>query len=134
MELLSSASGHLTGPDFQVSIRAGNHAFLSDEPVDFHGADTGPDPYSLLLSSLCSCTVITVKMYANRKEWLLENVEVTCELIRNEPGKLPEIYRRIRISGDLSEDQRQRLLQIANACPVHKLLSNTNFIISSLSD
>jgi putative redox protein len=123
MELLASASGHLTGPDYQVQITSGNHSFLADEPPAFQGADSGPDPYSLLLSALVSCTSITLKMYAARKEWPLEDAEVECRLTRADAAARPEIERLITLKGELNEEQKQRLLQIANACPVHKLLS-----------
>ena len=132
MELLASAAGHLTGPDFQVQITSGNHSFLADEPFALQGADTGPDPYSLLLSALVSCTSITLKMYAGRKGWPLEDAEVECRLTRSDAAARPEIERVIILKGDLNEEQKQRLLQIASACPVHKMLSSGNTIHSRL--
>ena len=122
MELLASAEGRLTGPDYQVSLKSGKHQFLADEPLELQGADTGPDPYSLVLAGLIACTSITLKMYASRKDWPLENVHVECRLIRSTSGASPEIERHIALQGNLDEEQKQRLLQIANACPVHKLL------------
>jgi putative redox protein len=132
MELLASAAGHLTGPDYQVQITSGNHSFLADEPLALQGADTGPDPYSLLLSALVSCTSITLKMYAGRKGWPLEDAEVECRLTRADAAARPEIERVIILKGDLNEEQKQRLLQIASACPVHKMLSSGNTIHSRL--
>lgn len=133
MEVLASASGGLTGPDYQVEIESGKHHFLADEPADLQGADTGPDPYSLVLAGLVSCTAITLKMYASRKGWPLENAKVECMLIKPEASSPPEIIRTISLKGDLSEEQKQRLLQIATACPVHKMLSRENAVHSSLA-
>jgi putative redox protein len=133
MEVLASASGMLTGPDYQVSLKSGNHQFLADEPLELQGADTGPDPYSLVLSGLVSCTAITLKMYAARKGWPLENAEVSCRLLKADVAARPEIERLISLKGDLSEEQRERLLQIANACPVHKMLTAENAIQSRMA-
>ena len=133
MEVLASASGMLTGPDYQVRMESGKHRFLADEPEQFQGLDTGPDPYSLVLSGLVSCTAITLKMYAVRKGWPLENAEVECRLIKAEAASAPEIIRTISLKGELSEEQKQRLLQIASACPVHKMLSLGNAVHSSLA-
>lgn len=112
------------------------HQWFSDEPVSAGGADAGPDPAQLLLSSLGSCTVITLQMYAARKQWPLDAVQVDLQFNPN-GKKAPdstEISRHITLQGDLSDEQRERLLQIANACPMHKALLGTITIASELSD
>ncbi|HEY9257278.1 OsmC family protein [Chitinophaga sp.] len=116
----------LSGHPYQVSIEARDHRWLADEPAEAGGGDTGPQPGELLLSSLAACTAVTVKMYANRKKWPLDNVEV--ELRFNSAGK-PDplttvIDMEVHFTGNLSEEQLARLLQIAHSCPVHKILSN----------
>lgn len=110
------------------------HAWLSDEPSELGGGNQGPDPTRLLLSSLGACTVITLQMYAARKQWPLTSVHV--ELLFNPAGRPAtgtHIARRIELQGDLSDDQRARLLLIANVCPIHKVLSGDVRIDTSLA-
>ena len=119
---------------YAVALSDGaGHAWLADEPLDAGGADTGPTPEHLLLSALGACTSITLKMYAARKQWPLQEVRV--ELQFNPEGKPDagtDIVRAIALQGPLSDEQRERLLQIANACPIHKVLSGEIRIASRL--
>ncbi len=118
------------GP-FGQRITVGRHTLLADEPTPT-GRDTGPAPYDLLLAALGACTSMTLRMYADRKKWSLEHVEVTlrhsrihardCAECSTSQGRLDHVERVIGLTGDLDEDQRGRLLEIADACPVHKTL------------
>jgi putative redox protein len=110
--------------------------WLADEPVQAGGGNAGPSPERLLLSSLAACTVITLRMYAQRRGWPLERVEVDVQL---NPEGTPaddgtELRRTIALTGALSAEQQQRLLQVANACPLHKLLSGAIRIATRIGE
>lgn len=117
--------------DFQVQLDDGMHKWVADEPESLGGRDTGPEPASLLLSSLGACTSITLRMYAKRKDWPLEAVRVGLSLTSTAGGTV--IDRQIALTGPLADDQRERLLQIANACPLHKILSGSIRIDTGLA-
>jgi putative redox protein len=123
-------SASIGAKDFLVVLSDGQHEWLADEPSTLGGADTGPTPHSLLLSSLGACTSVTLKMYAKHKGWALEAVHVTLTLDTTPEGTV--IDRQILLTGELDNTQRERLLQIANACPVHKILTGSIAIHSGL--
>jgi putative redox protein len=116
------------------NITIGPHQLRADEPTALGGADAGPDPYELLLAALGACTGITIRMYAARKKWPLEGVQVQlthskihaedCADCETQPRSLDRIERTISFSGKLSTDQLQRLREIADKCPVHRTLSS----------
>jgi putative redox protein len=122
----------------QVRMKAGRHELIADEPLGI-GDDAGPDPYSLLLSSLAACTIMTVKMYAGRKKWPLEEIKLSlsthkihakdCEDCESDPNaRVDVIERQISFIGDLTQDQIDRLTDIASKCPVHRTLTSETVI------
>lgn len=118
--------------NLKTDIFVGRHHIVADEPKSVGGTDLGPNPYDYLLASLGSCTTMTLKMYANRKGWNLDSAKVIlnhqkiyakdCEECETEIGKIDYIEREIELLGDLDKDQRNRLLEIADRCPVHRTL------------
>ena len=126
---------------YTQQITAGSHHLVADEPRPI-GDDTGPTPYDLLLAGLGACTSMTVRMYADRKGWPLDRVQVTlrhsrihakdCADCQSSTGFVSRIDRDIQLSGDLDDSQRQRLLQIAERCPVHQTMTNEVRIATSL--
>ena len=124
--------GAATG--FAQKIIAGPHQFVGDEPTSVGGTDSGPTPYDLLLAGLGSCTSMTIAMYARRKQWALERVTVRlrhsrvhaedCSACETRTARLTLIERDIELEGVLDEEQRGRLLAIANRCPVHLTLTS----------
>ena len=127
---------------YRTAIQAGRHALVGDEPESVGGDDDGPTPYGFLLSALGSCTGMTLRMYADRKEWPLDETIVRlshekvhaedCEDCDTEQGQVDRITREIEIRGRLSDDQRERLFEIANKCPVHRTLLGDVDVRSSL--
>ncbi|MUP47185.1 OsmC family protein [Gramella sp. BOM4] len=123
---------NLGNEGYTTQILAGNHHFVADEPKSAGGSDLGPNPYELLSSALAACTSMTLQMYARRKKWVLDNVEthvshskkhpVDCENCEKDSAKIDHFEREILIHGELDNKQKNRLLEIADKCPVHKSL------------
>jgi putative redox protein len=119
---------------FQQAVAVGPHRLLADEPKSVGGLDSGLSPYDFLLAGLGACTAMTVRLYAEHKRWPLERVSVTlqhgkihaedCENCETREGMLDRIDRTITFAGALDSDQRKRLLEIADKCPVHRTLTS----------
>jgi putative redox protein len=119
---------------FQQEVTVGPHRFLADEPVDVGGLDSGPGPYDLVLAGLGACTAMTLRLYAERKALALEGVTVElshakihaadCESCETKEGMIDRIERVIALAGRLDADQRRRLMEIADKCPVHRTLTS----------
>lgn len=129
---------------YHTDITAGGHTLVADEPESVGGTDDGPDPYALLLSALGACKAITVRMYADRKGWPLDRLELDlshqrqhakdCEDCDQEDGIISVIECTLTAQGDLTDEQRARLAEIADKCPVHKTITGANHIRTKLAE
>jgi putative redox protein len=108
---------------YQVEVRVGNAAFLADEPVSSGGLGSGPNPYDLLSAALGACNSMTIRLYANRKGWPLQRVQVTVRHSRADLQARDIFEADVTLEGALDEIQRVRLLEIAERCPVHMTLT-----------
>ena len=120
---------------YQQAVQASQHALIADEPVSVGGADAGPAPFDFIMSGLGACTSMTLRMYAERKELPLRQVtvELSHHKVEVDGVKRDCIQRSITLDGDLTAEQRQRLLEIANKCPVHRALSQSFLLDCSLT-
>ena len=108
---------------FQVSIHAGGIRFLADEPVDVGGLGSGPTPYDLVSAGLAACTTMTLRMYADQKGWPVARIRTAVGHVRQASATPPDVFtRRIAIEGEIDAEQRRRMLEIAERCPVHRAL------------
>jgi uncharacterized OsmC-like protein/alpha/beta superfamily hydrolase len=129
---------------YQTEIFANGHSLIADEPIAVGGSDTGPTPYDYLVAALGACTSMTLRMYADRKKWPLKSVTVRlkhnkihaddCRDCESQTDKIDAIEREIELVGELGEDQRQKLLVIADKCPVHKTLHSKITVKSWLKE
>ncbi|OON69790.1 OsmC family protein [Hymenobacter sp. CRA2] len=128
-------TGHLGTDRFVTDLTTDSgHALLADEPLAQGGENMGPSPGELLAAALSACTCITVRMYANRKGWPLLAVDAQITFERADDHVVRHLDRVVTFRGELTPEQRQRLLQVANACPVHKALTASVTIATSLAE
>lgn len=114
----------------EIESSNGNH-LIADEPIESGGQNLGFSPTELLASALAACTSATLRMYADRKEWDLQEVKVKIDLEYNKEENKTYVNRSLELIGNLDEEQKARLLSIAKACPVHKILSNPIEIVTT---
>jgi putative redox protein len=125
----------LGAEDYRTRVTSRTHEFFVDEPGDLKGGDTAQDPYETLLGAIGACKAITARMYAQRKGWDLQ--EVRLDLAHSRPngrGNPEQIDISISFTGDLDDDQRKRLKEITNACPVQKTITGELTVNSILED
>ena len=141
----SKVAASLDGDEmFTTQLKLGDHNILADEPKTFGGNNFGPSPYEFLSAGLAACTVMTIQMYARRKKWEVDNVSchidyskdhaVDCEHCEEDSAKIDTFKRKITLTGNLTAEQKTKLLQIADKCPVHKTLHSVTQIITTLEE
>lgn len=123
----------ITGKElYKTSVSTTTNTLIVDEPIALGGQDLGFSPQELLASALASCTSITLTMYAKHKQWEVDEIKVDVRFDRDAKNKLTTFERAVCVSGQLDEKQRTRLLSVADACPMHKILMNTVEINTSV--
>lgn len=110
---------------YKTIINSSTNSIIVDEPIALGGQDLGFSPQELLASALASCTSITLTMYANHKKWEIEEVKVDVSFDRDAKNNITTFKREVNVLGNLDEKQKSRLLSVADACPMHKILMNT---------
>ena len=141
---INGVSATLGDEGFTTSIFNGRHHFIADEPRNIGGEDLGPSPYELISAGLAACSVMTLQMYARRKKWDLKEVHVEIEHFKDyahdyeeyddKSARIDHLHKSFRFEGSLNTEQRQRLLEIAERCPVNKTLKSDIHIASRLAD
>ena len=135
-KIIASAWAENTGGIYRTELLINQHILVSDEPKSIGGKDEGPAPGDFLCMSLASCKVITLRMYVQRKGWKVDTISVKVDLVKAtemETGN-NTFFCELKVTGDLDEEQRIRLLDISKACPIHKLLNKPSDVVSSLAD
>ncbi len=133
-KIIASALAENSGKIYTTELKINQHFLLADELPEVGGKDEGPAPGDYLCMSLASCKVITLRMYAQRKNWHVDTIKVKADLVKGsemESGN-NTFFCEVEIKGDLTDEQKNRMLEIAKACPLDKLLRKPNDIVSVL--
>jgi putative redox protein len=128
---MPKASVILGHTDFEITATIRSHKVTFDEPKDLGGQDKGPGATEMLCASLAACTVATIKMYVNHKGWKVESLSCDVDKSTNTEGKAV-FTRKVTVTGPLDDEQKNRILAVANKCPVHKILEGSNIIETTL--
>jgi len=123
----------LAAVPYRVTLTDHRHVWFGDVPATSGGGDSGPDPHAQLLAAFGTCTAITVKMYADRKSWPLSGMDVDVSYEPESTATRTRIRCKVALSGPLTDEQRARLMQIAAACPIHRLLTGEISIATELA-
>lgn len=123
-------TGSIDRSHYQMNLSNGRHHFLADEPIETGGTDMAPSPTDFLHAALVSCTLATIRMYADRKQWPVENVEVTVDT-QQENG-ITTFTKKINLIGNLTQEQKERILVVSKSCPISKILEGKISIHSAL--
>ena len=121
---MDSINAHIGKELYKTTVTARSHTLISDEPEEMGGNDLGFAPQELFASSLATCTIITLRMYADRKGWDLEDIRIEVTFERDTVANVTRLERNIEFIGNLDDTQKERLKVIANSCPIHKTLTN----------
>ncbi|MGJ3238147.1 MAG: OsmC family protein [Anaerolineae bacterium] len=139
---MSKAKVILPSDGLQTTIYSGEHVYYADEPIADGGTDTAPTPTQMVMGALGSCVAITMRLYAQRKGWPLEGVEIDLDFERFKGKDYPaydgderfvhEITKQVKLLGPLSDEQRERIIEIGGMCPVHRLIASPVFFVEEV--
>ena len=139
---MSSAKVTLGKTGLQATIKTANHVIYADEPIDDGGTDTGPSPTEMAMGALGACIAMTMRLYAQRKGWALEGVEIDLNFERflgkeyeaheGDDRYIHEIRKAITLHGPLSDKQRERIIEIGGKCPVHRLIATPSYFVDEV--
>lgn len=130
---MNTITANIDTRKYRTEIKsASGNIVIADEPQEMGGKNLGFSPSELLASALASCTLITLRMYIDRKQWDVTNINILVDFERNSEQNVSLLSRKIEITGNVDEAQKERLLKIANSCPIHKTLTNTIQIQTTL--
>ncbi len=121
---MTSVEAHIEKNHYKTALNNDRKTIFADEPVEMNGTNEGFAPDELLCGALASCTAITLRMYADRKEWDLSEAKINVKMELDKYNGITTFHRTIELLGNLDASQKKRLLEIANQCPVHNVLSN----------
>ena len=122
------------GEIYATALEAGTFTMMADEPIASGGKERGPTPGEYLCMALASCKVITLRMYAGRKNWKVDHIEVKVDHVKGEDDPLENIFLcELIVTGTLNDEQRQRMLEISKKCPVDRLLGKASSVVTKLS-
>lgn len=131
-KVIASAAAENTGNTYTTRLKANGRELIADEPKEYGGNEEGPAPADYLCMALASCKAITIRMYAQRKQWKLDDVKVTAKLVKGDQmasGK-NTFFCEIKLSGDLTDEQVKRILEISKVCPVDRLLIKQSEVVT----
>ncbi|POY35379.1 hypothetical protein C3K47_15050 [Solitalea longa] len=134
VKAIKSVTATIGAENYKTLLQTKHHQLIADEPEQIGGKNQGPSPSDFLMSGLAACTAITLKMYVDRKQWITGDIMVqVCLEHKNENGHFSSVFTRIvSVSQKLDDEKMQRLLEIANSCPIHNLLTNPIHINTSI--
>jgi putative redox protein len=132
---IGTATAINNGGIYQTDLRSGSHRFIADEPEEYGGEELGPAPADYLCAALASCKAITIRMYVNRKGWNVDAINVTARFVKGDqaPGGINTFFCEVQVTGELAEEQRKRILEIAKVCPVDRLLQKPSNVVTELA-
>lgn len=131
-KIIATAEVENNGDQYTSAVKVHQHLAVTDEPVESGGKDAGPAPGDFLCISLASCTAITLRMYADRKQWKVDRIWVKVNLVRGSdlPSGHNTFFCEVKLTGSLTEEQHKRMMEIAKKCPVHRLLTKPSEVVT----